>query len=147
MKKNTAIYIALLLIPLMVVGIAISPNSVTVIRGEELTYTTFAEAVSGSYVGWCAPVALLATYALFAMAVIYGITKKQYWLKGIRGVSFVAACLVACPVLVQGGEVMVVPNVLAAILLLGLWLAAHMALKNKDLQKTEAPTGRRLGGK
>ena len=129
MKKKTILNAALLLIPLMVVGIAVSPNSVTVVSDGETLYTTFATAVEGSVVGWCAPVVLLLTYALFALAVVYGMSKKPLWLKAIQNVALAATCLAAVPPLVQG-DVFVVPNVFAAILLAALWAVVYFERKN-----------------
>ena len=146
MKKSLIFKLALLAIPLAVVAIAINPGSVSVIQGSELRTTTFQEAVSGSSVGWCAPVALLATYGLFGLAVFHLILKKPVLLKIMRGVSFVAACLAACPILIQG-EVRVLPNAFAGLLLMVLWIVTHFALVNKKEQKEEAPKGKRLSGK
>lgn len=143
MKKKTGMNIALLLLPLMAVGMAISPTSVTVIRGQEIAYTSFAQAVEGSYVGWCAPVALLLAYALFGMAVIYGLTKKELWLRLIRNVAFAGTFLAAVPILVQG-EVIVIPHVLVAILLGILWAVAWYAVKTGGKPETKEPQGPRL---
>lgn len=146
MKNQTATKIATLLLPLIVVYVAISPNSVTVIQDQQILYTTFAEAVSGSAVGWCAPVALLLTYALFGMAVIQLFAKKQAWLRWIRNLSFVAACLAACPILIQG-QVTVIPNVLAAILLMVLWGVSYYALWSSRKENNSQPEGQRLSGR
>lgn len=147
MKKNTILNLLVLALPLAVVAIAISPNSVTVIRGMEApAYTTFAEAITGSIVGWCPPVTLLMTYALFGMAVLHMVIKKPLWMKLIRGASFVAACLAACPIMVPS-EVRVIPNVFAGILLLVLWGVACFATSEKEQQKDEAPKGQRLSGR
>lgn len=146
MKKKTILYMALLLIPLAVVGIAVSPASVTVVRNGETFYTSFATAVEGSTVGWCAPVTLILTYALFGMGVFYSLQKKAYWLKAVRATAFAAAFLAAFPI-VAHGEVLIVPNVLAAVLLIVLWVMANMGLKNKDSFAEEKPKGKRLAGK
>lgn len=147
MKKQTILNLLLLALPLAVVAIAISPNSVTVIRGMEApAYTTFAEAVSGSIVGWCPPVTLLLTYAMFGMAVLHLVTKKPLWIKLIRGASFVAVCLAACPIMVPS-QVRVIPNVFAAIVLLVLWGISHYMTANREKEKVEEPKGRRLSGR
>lgn len=143
MKKQTITKIASLLLPLVAVYFAVSPNSVTVIRAEEVTGTTFAEAVSGSMVGWCAPVALLMIYAIFGAAVINLFAKKQVWMKIIRNFSFIAACLTACPVLIQA-EVTVVPNVLVAVVMMVLWGFGYYNLKNAPKEKDPVGSGERL---
>jgi hypothetical protein len=76
-KKQTLILIALILIPLLAVAIAISPGSVMVFQNQTLTTISFAEPLEGVDFGWCAPVALILTYVLFAAVVIYALTKKQ----------------------------------------------------------------------
>ena len=88
MKKQTLILIALILIPLIAVAIAISPSSVMVFQNQTLTTMSFAEPLEGVDFGWCAPVALILTYVLFAAVVIYALTKKQLVLKIVRGVGF-----------------------------------------------------------
>lgn len=144
MKKFSISKLALLALPLAVVAIAIQIGSVTVVQGDEVRYTSFAEAVVGSSVGWCAPVALVLTYAIFGLAVFYLVTKKDLLLNILRGASFVAACLASCPILVSG-EVRVLPNAFAGLLLMALWLISHILLKAKNKEeKEEKPVGKRL---
>ena len=142
MKNNKGIYIALLLLPLMVVGIGAMPTSVTVVSKDAVYTTSFMEAITGSYVGWCAPVAMLLNYCLFGMAVIYGFVKKDIWLKGIFGLSFVAMCLAVLPNLVQA-ELRIVPNVVVALLLGAQCVVARM-MRKAPAAKAK-PTGNRLG--
>ena len=147
MKKQTVWNLLTMGLPLAVVAIAIRPGSVTVIRGMDApVHTSFANAVSGSPVGWCPPVALLLTYAMFGMAVLFAVTKKPLWMKLIRGASFVATCLTACPIMIPS-QVRVIPNVFAAILLLVLWGVAYYIVSNQEKQKEEATQGRRLPGR
>lgn len=146
MKKQTILNLVLLVLPLAAVAIAISPNSVTVLRDTEVVGTTFAEAVNGSMVGWCPPVTLLMTYAMFGMIIIHLVTKKPLWMKLVKGASFVAACLAACPIMVPG-QVRVIPNVFVGILLLVLWCVTYYMTAKSENKKEEAPQGRRLSGK
>ena len=147
MKKQTVLNLVTLALPLAVVAIAVTPNSGMVINGTEApTYTTFAEAVVGSPVGWCAPVALLLSYAMFGLAVLNMVVKKPLWMKLIRGASFVAACLAACPILINT-QVRVIPSVFAAIVLMVLWGLSHYMVTHPEKQKEEKPKGRRLAGK
>lgn len=141
MKNNKGLYIALILLPLMVVGIAVSPTSVTVVTEETVYTTSFMEAISGSYVGWCAPVTVLLNYCLFGMAVIYGFSKKDFWLRGIFGFAFAAVCLAVLPNLVQGMP-KIVPNVVVALLLAGQCIVAWIMLKAPAHK--EKPAGQRL---
>lgn len=144
MKKSTILKIALLALPLAVVAIAISPNSVTVIHGMDApVYTSFANVVTDSAVGWCAPVALLLTYGVFGLAVFHLVTGKTILVKIIRGAAFVGTCLIGCPILVPG-EVKVIPSVFAAILMLALWILSHYMVVDQKKEKEASGSGRRL---
>ena len=142
MKNNKRMYIAMLLLPLMVVGIGAMPTSVVVVSKDAVYTTSFMEAINGSSVGWCAPVTMLLNYCLFGMVVIYGFVKKDFWLKGIFGISFLAMCLAVLPNLVQA-DLRIVPNVVVA-LLLGAQCIAARVMRKAPAGKAE-PTGNRLG--
>ena len=143
MKKQTLILIALILIPLIAVAIAISPGSVMVFQNQTLTTMSFAEPLEGVDFGWCAPVALILTYVLFAAVVIYALTKKQLVLKIVRGVGFVAMSLVALPILARS-EVLIVPNAFVGMLLAAHWLISHFTLRSMNPKQEEKPKGKRL---
>ena len=143
MKKQTLILIALILIPLIAVAIAISPGSVMVFQNQTLTTMSFAEPLEGVDFGWCAPVALILTYVLFAAVVIYALTKKQLVLKIVRGVGFVAMSLVALPILARS-EVLIVPNAFVGMLLAAHWLISHFTLRSMNPKQEENPKGKRL---
>ena len=142
-KKQTLILIALILIPLIAVAIAISPGSVMVFQNQTLTTMSFAEPLEGVDFGWCAPVALILTYVLFAAVVIYALTKKQLVLKIVRGVGFVAMSLVALPILARS-EVLIVPNAFVGMLLAAHWLISHFTLRSMNPKQEEKPKGKRL---
>ena len=143
MKKQTLILIALILIPLIAVAIAISPGSVMVFQNQTLTTMSFAEPLEGVDFGWCAPVALILTYVLFAAVVIYALTKKQPVLRIVRGVGFVAMSLVALPIIVRS-EVQIVPNAFVGMLLAAHWLISHFTLRSMNPKQEEKPKGKRL---
>ena len=143
MKKQTLILIALILIPLIAVAIAISPGSVMVFQNQTLTTMSFAEPLEGVDFGWCAPVALILTYVLFAAVVIYALTKKQPVLRIVRGVGFVAMSLVALPIIVRS-EVLIVPNAFVGMLLAAHWLISHFTLRSMNPKQEEKPKGKRL---
>ena len=136
MKKQTLKTIVLLVIPLLVVAIASTPGSVTVWDGETSQSLTFMQNVPESNTGWCAPIALLLTYVVFGLAVLYGLRKKLWALKGIYGVSFAALVLAALPTVVRT-EILVVPNVGVALLLGVETGLAYLMLKNPE--KAEEP--------
>ena len=142
-KKQTLILIALILIPLIAVAIAISPGSVMVFQNQTLTTMSFAEPLEGVDFGWCAPVALILTYVLFAAVVIYALTKKQPVLRIVRGVGFVAMSLVALPIIVRS-EVLIVPNAFVGMLLAAHWLISHFTLRSMNPKQEEKPKGKRL---
>ena len=83
---------------------------------------------------------------LFGLAVLNMVVKKPLWMKLIRGASFVAACLAACPILINT-QVRVIPSVFAAIVLMVLWGLSHYMVTHPEKQKEETPKGRRLAGK
>ena len=143
MKKQTLILIALILIPLIAVAIAISPGSVMVFQNQTLTTMSFAEPLEGVDFGWCAPVALILTYVLFAAVVIYALTKKQPVLRIVRGVGFVAMSLVALPIIARS-EVLIVPNAFVGMLLAAHWLISHFTLRSMNPKQEEKPKGKRL---
>ena len=143
MKKQPLILIALILIPLIAVAIAISPGSVMVFQNQTLTTISFAEPLEGVDFGWCAPVALILTYVLFAAVVIYALTKKQPVLRIVRGVGFVAMSLVALPIIVRS-EVLIVPNAFVGMLLAAHWLISHFTLRSMNPKQEEKPKGKRL---
>lgn len=143
MKKQTLILIALILIPLIAVAIAISPGSVMVFQNQTLTTMSFAEPLEGVDFGWCAPVALILTYVLFAAVVIYALTKKQPVLRIVRGVGFVAMSLVAMPIIARS-EVLIVPNAFVGMLLAAHWLISHFTLRSMNPKQEEKPKGKRL---
>ena len=143
MKKQALILLALIVIPLIAVAIAISPDSVMVFQDQTMITMSFAEPCEGVDFGWCAPVALILTYVLFAAVVIYALTKKQLVLKIVRGIGFVAMSLVALPILARS-EILIVPNAFVGILLAAHWLISHFTLRSMDPKKETVPEGKRL---
>jgi len=143
MKKNTFFNLMLYVLPLLVVYIALDPSGVLVFDGVNTTHYSWFQLVESSSVGWCAPVSGLLTYVLFALAVIYGLAKKKWCLKGIRNVAFLAGCIAAAPNMVRA-DIMVVPNVFGAILLLADAAIAFTMLKNSAAEENSKPVGKRL---
>ncbi len=146
MKKETLVLMTLILIPLIAVGIAISPDSVMVIQDQTMTTMSFAQPYEGADFGWCAPVALILTYVLFAAVVIYAITKKQLLLKIVRGIAFVGMSLVALPIIAKS-EILIVPNAFVGLLLAAQWVISHFALRSMNPKKEEKPKGKRLSAR
>lgn len=143
MKKSTLMTVLLLILPLLMVVIAAGPSGVTVFDGENTAYYSWLQPVVKSSFGWCAPVAALLNYLLFGIGVFYAVTKKQWCLKGIFGISFVAACIAVLPVVIQS-EIKVVPNVMGAILLGADCVVAYLARKQAETEKEGKSKGKRL---
>ena len=118
----------LLILPLLTVLVVSNPSSVTIFDGENTWYLSWMTVVSDSAWGWCAPVAGLANYLLFGLAVLYLVTKKHTWLKAIFGVGFAAVCIAVLPIIAQA-EVKIVPNVLGVLLLAAETLMAYVIMK------------------
>ena len=134
MDKRKILVILLFVLPLLVVLIANGAKGVMMFDGEEVTYYPWIQPLSESAVGWCAPVAALMNYVLFALAVVYGLKKKEWSVKGIRNIALIAGTLAVLPNLIRS-DVMVVPNVFGAITLFADALVAHILVK--DLAKGE----------
>lgn len=144
MKKSTVMTVLLLVIPLAVVTVVSNPSGVTVFDGETTQMISWLQTVPESTWGWCLPVAALLNYLVFGLAVIYGLRKKQWCLKGIFWISFAALCLASLPLVVQT-QIKIIPNVFGLILLGVESVAANLARKNPELfAKKEKPQGKRL---
>ena len=141
MKKSSVLNILLYVLPLLVVYIALNPSGVLVFDGVNTTYCSWFQLVEGSVVGWCAPVSGLLCYVLFALAVIYGLTKKTWCLKGIRNVAFLAGCIAVVPNLVTA-DIMGVPNAFGAIILLVNAAIAFTMLKKTAVEESKPLTKR-----
>lgn len=143
MKKQTLTIVSLLVLPLLVVLIASSPSGVTVFDGQTTTVMSWLQTVPESPWGWCAPVAALMNYVLFALAVVYAVSKKAFCLKGIFWIALAAACVAAIPIVVQS-DLKIVPNVFGVILLCAQSIAARMAQKNGADENEKNPKSARL---
>ena len=139
MDKRKILVILLIVLPLLVVLIANGAKGVMMFDGEEVTYYPWIQPLSESAVGWCAPVAALMNYVLFALAVVYGLKKKEWSVKGIRNIALIAGTLAVLPNLIRS-DVMVVPNVFGAITLFADALVAHILVKDLAKgEKTDSP--------
>ena len=146
MKKQMILKIALLVMPLLVVLIAASPAGVTVFDGGQVVYQSWMQTVPESNLGWCAPVAALLNYILFALAIGYALFSKDFCLKGIYAISLAAACLAAFPIVSQG-DLKIVPNAFGMIFLGIQTLLARMAMNVNAAQNEKKPKGKTLGNR
>ena len=143
MKRSALTTVALLAFPLLMVLVTSGPAGVMVFDGETTTYCSWLQLVENASFGWCIPVAALLNYVLFGLAVLYAVMKKSWCLNGIFGISFVAVCLVALPIVVQS-EIKAVPSVAGLLLLAAQWLTASVLRKKNAAEKKETPKGKRL---
>ena len=143
MKKRSILVILLIVLPLLVVLIASGPSGVTVFDGENMVYYSWMQLVSDSSVGWCAPVAALLNYAVFAVTVFFILKKKIGCLKAIRNMAAVAGCLAVAPNLFPG-NVMVLPDVFGGIALFADAVTAELLLKTENEEQKNAARGKRL---
>lgn len=141
MKKQTMMKLVLAVLPLLTVAVTAGPGSVTVFDGETTSYYSWLQMVPESLWGWCAPVAALMNHAVFALAVIYGLSGKRWCLRGIGGLAFAAACVAVLPIVIQS-EIKIVPNVFGVILLIAEWGAAYLI--RKSVAGENAPKGKHL---
>ena len=140
MKKTKVSNFVLLVLPLMMVLVAANPAGVTVFDGETTRTMSWMQTVPDSVWGWCAPVAALANYVSFALAVIFCLTKKNWCLKSIFALSFAASCIAALPIVIQA-EIKIVPSVFGTMLLGAQCLVAYRMAKTPAAEK---PKGERL---
>lgn len=143
MKQQTMKKIALLVLPLAACTIAATPGSVMVMRDGTAQAVSYMQIVQESAVGWCAPMAAIINYAVFAMAVLYALAKKNGFLKAVFGCAFASMTLAVLPVLART-EPMIVPNVFFALVLLAECVLAGLMLQNSKTGKMTQPAGPRL---
>ena len=125
MNKRKILVALIFVLPLLVISVANGPTGVLVFDGETAVYHPWLHLVTESGVGWCAPLAALLNYAVFALAVVYGLKKKEWSLKSIRNIAAVAGFLAVLPNMIQA-DVMVLPNIFGAIALLADAVAAEL---------------------
>lgn len=143
MKQQTMKKIALLVLPLAACTIAATPGSVMVIREGSAQAVSYMQIVQESSLGWCAPMAAILNYIIFATAVLYGLVKKDGFLKTILGCSFVSMSLAVLPVVFKT-EPMIIPNVFFALVQLAECILAYFMLRDSKHEKLAQPQGPRL---
>ena len=143
MKKNKIDWL-LLLFPLLTVLVASGTSGVIVFDGENTAYFSWHQVVEQSSFGWCAPMAVVMNYVVFAFAVVYKLRKKEWCLKGILVLSLAAGCVAALPIVIQS-DVKVVPNAMGILLLLCESLVAYFVMKKlPDEKENTKKSGKRL---
>ncbi len=144
MKKLKVSVAVLIVLPLFMVLVAANPSGVTVFDGEITRYVSWLQTVPEAPWGWCAPVAALMNYVLFALAVIYGLWKKDWCLQLMMGIAFAASCVAALPVVAQS-DIKIVPNVMGILLLAAEGFAAYALKKEQEkAAQVQKPKGKAL---
>lgn len=135
---------ALFLLPLAMAVLASNPSAVVVFDTQTLSKISYFQTVPGTIHGWCAPVAAMMNYLVFAFVVAYGLLKKKWMLKTVLGLSLTAGCLALLPTLIQS-TTKIIPNVFGGIFLLTESLLAYLLLKqNPQAAKKTMSKGPRL---
>ena len=135
MNKRKFLVALLVVLPLLVIMVANGPAGVLVFDGETTANYPWLHLVTESGVGWCAPLAALLNYAVFALAVIYGLKKKAWCARYIRNIAAFAGFLAVLPNMIRA-DVMVIPNVFGAIALFADAVAAELLLRETDARNT-----------
>lgn len=141
MNKKLIWYIVLLLLPLLTVGLAAMPDSVTVLREPVIETCSFFDTLSDGSRPMGLAFSGLTIFILFAVLVVYVITKKKLWLNVAVWVSLIAATLAVLPLLLRT-EPMVIPNVGVPLMLCV--EALLCSIHGKQDEKQIVPEGKRL---
>ena len=131
MKKKIVLKILLVLLPILAVALATTVNSVTVvdkIAGTTAYYSYF-ERIPDEMLQMVPPLA--GTLCIFTgiLAVGGAVSKKGWWLTGAKWLALASAIAAVAPILLQGRDVTVLPNVGVPMLMLAEWVAAFYAAK------------------
>lgn len=143
--KNKAMWsIVLILLPLVALGLAAMPDSVTVLvsEGEMQTLSYFGTLQDGSRPTGLAFAGLLCIVTA-AAAMIGAVSKKEFWLSGVVWISMGAAILSVLPLLLRSSPP-VLPNVVVAILLCTESMTAYLCRNKMGKDANSAPKGERL---
>ncbi len=115
MKKRVVWSIVLILLPLLTVGLAAMPDSVTaVVSKTEIVRISFFQSLpDGSYPPGLAFSGFLCCVTAL-LAILYGILRKRYWLTGVVVTAFASTFLSVLPLILRS-QPPVVPHVGVAI--------------------------------
>ncbi|MGM9549373.1 MAG: hypothetical protein ACI3V5_05970 [Faecousia sp.] len=140
MKKKTLFKILLVLLPVMAVALAAAVDSVSVVdtRTQTTVCYSYFELIPYEPLQMIPPLA--GTLCIFTGILAIGavVSKKEWWLTGVKWMALAASVAAVAPILMRGETVAVLPNVGVPLLMLCEWLAAWFAARAKD-QPEEAP--------
>ncbi len=132
MKKQVLYKLYLVLLPAMAVVLATTGDSVMMFdRAAGTTeYASYFTPVNVGGLTLLPPLAAILAIVSAALAVIYAVYTKAWCLRGILATGFVSATCATVPILIQSGDVLVVPNaILPVLMLLTAGIAAWVSKK------------------
>lgn len=147
MKKANVKQILLIAFAVIAVYTACMPGSVAVYNLEQstepfyCTYFALVEDVTGNI---CLPAAALCACVTLLLGGIYVTMKKTHLLSTLKIFAMAGAILAVVPILIKDSAIMLVPNMLVPIALLGEYVTAYYLQKQTQKQAVAAPlTGKR----
>lgn len=127
MKKETMLKIALILLPVLAIGLATTVDSVTVFdtRTGAASYGSYFSLLPVGEKQMFAPLAGLLCMLVLVLAFICVVFRKTNLTAAVKWLAFGAMFFAACPIILRG-EVLVVPHVGVPVFMGLEWVAAHM---------------------
>ena len=136
MNKARLMKFLLVAMPLAAVAVAAMPTSVVVYPVQDGLaygmpyYCSYFTLVTDVNTSVCAPFAALLAALTFGLVVIWLVSKKQFWLKGVMVTSCASMTLAVLPVLVEK-SVYMLPNVAVPICMGAVCLCARLMVRKK----------------
>lgn len=141
MKKKTVFKIVLVLLPILAVALATTVNSVTVVDKATGTtaYYSYFELIPDELLQMLPPLAGTLCIVTGVFAIGAAVSRKGWWLTGVKWLALAASIAAVAPILVQGREVTVLPNVGVPVMMLAEWVAAFYAARQPEQADDNAP--------
>lgn len=133
MKKQTLLKSLLILLPILAVGLATTPDSVIVFDSVSgaVEYYSYFEPIPVTNLQMLPSLAAMLSLVSGILAAIWMVKKKAWCLKGIVGVAMASACAAVIPT-VQQATFKAVPNVGLPIFMIINCLVAYHFLKHPE---------------
>lgn len=137
MKKERIFNLALILLPVVAVGIACTPNSILLYDAEKdaAAYTTFLALLPEGTLRIAPVLALLLSSISAGFAISFVLGRKQGFLKAIQVLSFLAVTAAVVPILMQT-QVRVLPNMWVPLLMAGQWILTAVYRAGEEKNKS-----------
>ena len=137
MNREKLCKIALILLPVLAVGLATTQDSVTVFD-RQANVTLYGSYFSLLPVGekqMLAPLAGILSVVVLILAIVYLVRKKEGMITAIKWCSFAAAICATLPIVLQG-ELLVIPHVGVPIFMGLEWVVAYLLTPKVEAPKT-----------